>query len=57
MTDDELFNMRAVWYVRHADGTTEDIVLQHGDLVEDSRGTCGQVLFYNPTPENVEEPT
>lgn len=44
--DDELFEFEGVWHVRHADGTEEDIVLDHGNLVEDTRGTCGQFLLY-----------
>ena len=43
--EDEEFNWRAVWHVRHADGTEEDIVLEHGNYLEDAKGSQGQVLF------------
>ena len=43
--DDILFDMIGVWHVRHADGTTEDIELRHGNLVENNVGTCGQFLL------------
>lgn len=43
--NDELFDFVGTWHVRHADGTEEDIVLDHGNLVEDSRGTAGQFLL------------
>lgn len=33
------------WHVRHADGTEEDIRLEHGNLVEDATGSCGQFLL------------
>jgi hypothetical protein len=42
---DELFDFVGVWYVRHANGTTEDIELHHGNLVENNVGTCGQFLL------------
>lgn len=45
LPDEDLFDFKAVWHVRHADGTTEDIVLEHGNLVEDDKGSCGQVIF------------
>jgi hypothetical protein len=43
--DDLFFRMKATWHVRHADGTKEDIVLEHGNIVEDNVGTVGQVIF------------
>lgn len=41
----DLFAFKGVWKVRHADGTTEDIELAHGDWVEDATGTAGQFLL------------
>lgn len=42
---DELFHFRGVWHVRHDDGTEEDIILNHGDLVQDAKGSAGQFLL------------
>lgn len=44
-TAEDPFEWRGTWHVRHADGTTEDIVFEHGNLVEDSRGACGQFIL------------
>lgn len=41
----DMFASKGVWKVRHADGSTEDIELAHGDWVEDARGTMGQFLL------------
>jgi hypothetical protein len=40
-----VFSTEGVWHVRHSDGSTEDIVLSHGNLVEDATGTCGQFIL------------
>jgi hypothetical protein len=45
LTDVELFAFKGTWHVRHANGTEENIVLEHGNLVEDSRGTAGQFIL------------
>lgn len=49
--DDYLFGFTGVWHVTHTDGTTEDIELAHGNLVEDSRGTVGQFILSGPAPQ------
>ncbi len=46
--DDWLFGFRGVWHVRHADGTTEDIELTHGNLIEDAKGSVGQFILEPP---------
>lgn len=43
--EDLFFRLRVVWHVHHADGTTEDIVLEHGNIVEDAKGSVGQVIM------------
>lgn len=43
--DDLFFRLKATWHVCHADGTEEDIILEHGNFVEDNKGSVGQVLF------------
>lgn len=45
-----LFNFTGTWHVTHADGTTENIVLTHGDLVEDAKGSQGQFILSGPGP-------
>lgn len=51
-TDDSyLFGFTGVWHVRHADGTTEDIELTHGNLVEDAKGSAGQFILSGPAPQ------
>lgn len=40
------FSWRGKWHVRHADGSEEEIVLEHGNLVEDNTGSVGQFLLH-----------
>jgi hypothetical protein len=49
--DSYLFEFTGVWHVTHADGTTEDIELAHGNLVEDLKGTVGQFILSGPAPQ------
>lgn len=43
--DEDKWEWKGVWHVRHADGTTEDIVLEHGNMVEDESGSVGQFIL------------
>lgn len=45
LTEFDAYYWVGTWHVRHADGTEEDIILEHGNLVEDAKGSCGQFLL------------
>lgn len=43
--DPDPWAWHGVWHVRHANGSTEDIELEHGNYLEDSTGSAGQFLL------------